>query len=79
MILPYPSHNAASGGPIKADREKQSLTNMGLKNKDGVDMKELWRDNGITTYLGMTFAGFPNTFMVYSPHGMPAPPLALPM
>jgi cation diffusion facilitator CzcD-associated flavoprotein CzcO len=46
-----------------------SLTNMGLKNKDGVDMKELWKD-GAFTYLGMLFNGFPNTFMVYSPHGM---------
>lgn len=46
---------------------------MGLKNKDGVDMKDLWRDNGITSYLGMTFAGFPNAFMVYSPHGKPLP------
>ena len=42
---------------------------MGLKNKDGVDMKELWKD-GVFTYLGMLFSGFPNTFMVYSPHGM---------
>lgn len=41
---------------------------MGLKNKDGVDMKDLWKD-GVWTYLGMLFNGFPNTFMVYSPHG----------
>ena len=44
------------------------LTQMGLKNKDGVDIKDVWRD-GIRTYLGMTFHGFPNCFMVYSPHG----------
>ena len=41
---------------------------MGLKNKDGVDIKDVWRD-GIRTYLGMTFNGFPNCFMVYTPHG----------
>lgn len=42
---------------------------MGLKNKDGVDIKELWKD-GVSTYLGMLIGGFPNTFMVYSPQGM---------
>ncbi|OAK94799.1 FAD/NAD(P)-binding domain-containing protein [Phaeosphaeriaceae sp. SRC1lsM3a] len=43
-----------------------SLTNMGLKSKDGVDIKEVWKD-GVRTYLGMMFHGFPNAFMVYSP------------
>ncbi|KAI1625745.1 hypothetical protein EDD37DRAFT_316725 [Exophiala viscosa] len=44
-----------------------SLTQMGLKNREGKDIAEVWKD-GIRTYLGMTFHGFPNTFMVYSPH-----------
>jgi cation diffusion facilitator CzcD-associated flavoprotein CzcO len=39
-----------------------SLTNMGLKNKDGQDLREVWKD-GIFTYLGLTMAGFPNCFM----------------
>ncbi|EXJ87480.1 hypothetical protein A1O3_04440 [Capronia epimyces CBS 606.96] len=43
-----------------------SLTNMGLKNKDGVDIKDVWKD-GIWTYLGMMCSGFPNMFMTYSP------------
>ncbi|KAH8719564.1 hypothetical protein GQ44DRAFT_762016 [Phaeosphaeriaceae sp. PMI808] len=43
-----------------------SLTNMGLKNKDGVDLKELWRD-GVRTYMGVLMNSFPNAFMVYSP------------
>ncbi|KAF2005814.1 FAD/NAD(P)-binding domain-containing protein [Amniculicola lignicola CBS 123094] len=43
-----------------------SLTSMGLKNKDGVDIKEVWGD-GVKTYLGMMMHGFPNAFMVYSP------------
>lgn len=43
-----------------------SLTHMGLKNKDGVDIKEVWRD-GVKTYLGMMMHGFPNAWMVYSP------------
>lgn len=43
-----------------------SLTNMGLKSKDGVDIKDVWKD-GVRTYLGMMLNGFPNAFMVYSP------------
>ncbi|KAF2794066.1 FAD/NAD(P)-binding domain-containing protein [Melanomma pulvis-pyrius CBS 109.77] len=43
-----------------------SLTHMGLKNKDGVDIKDVWAD-GVKTYLGMMMHGFPNAFMVYSP------------
>lgn len=43
-----------------------SLTNMGLISKDGIDIKEVWR-NGVRTFLGMMFNGFPNAFMVYSP------------
>ena len=39
-----------------------SLTQMGLKNKDGVDLADLWKD-GISTYLGMTISGFPNMFI----------------
>jgi cation diffusion facilitator CzcD-associated flavoprotein CzcO len=39
-----------------------SLTNMGLKSKDGKDLQELWKD-GIFTYLGLTISGFPNCFM----------------
>jgi hypothetical protein len=44
------------------------LTNMGLKNKHGVDMKDVWSD-GIWTHLGMMTHGFPNMFMTYSPQG----------
>ena len=43
-----------------------SLTKMGLKNKDGVDLADVWKE-GITTYLGITVAGFPNFFMCYTP------------
>jgi cation diffusion facilitator CzcD-associated flavoprotein CzcO len=41
---------------------------MGLKNKDGVDLKDYWSD-GVKTYLGMMFNGFPNAFTCYTPHG----------
>lgn len=43
-----------------------SLTQMGLKNKEGVDIKDVWA-SGVRTYLGMCMAGFPNAFMVYTP------------
>ena len=42
---------------------------MGLKNKDGVDLGELWKD-GVGTYLGITISGFPNMFIMYSAQGM---------
>lgn len=42
---------------------------MGFKNKHGVDIKDVWNDGGISTYLGMTLKDFPNAFMLYTPHG----------
>ncbi|KAF2490632.1 FAD/NAD(P)-binding domain-containing protein [Lophium mytilinum] len=43
-----------------------SMSNMGLKSKDGVDIKDIW-SKGMSTYLGLLIGGFPNAFMVYSP------------
>ncbi|OAL39451.1 hypothetical protein AYO20_01321 [Fonsecaea nubica] len=43
-----------------------SFTDMGLRDVNGLDMKERWKD-GVRTHLGMTCPGFPNMFMVYSP------------
>lgn len=45
-----------------------SLTSMGLKGKDGVDMKQRWQD-GVWTHLGMLVNGCPNMFMIYGPQG----------
>ena len=50
---------------------------MGLKNKDGKDLKDYWSD-GVKTYLGMMFNGFPNAFTCYTPHGKPFQPPAPP-
>lgn len=36
-----------------------SLTQMGIKSKNGLDLKDEWK-GGVHTYLGMTVAGFPN-------------------
>ncbi|KIW30415.1 uncharacterized protein PV07_06159 [Cladophialophora immunda] len=40
-----------------------SLTSMGLKNKDGIDIKQVWED-GISTYMGIFCHGFPNAFFI---------------
>lgn len=56
--------------PILLDlANSRRVTNLGLKNKDGVDIRDVWK-TGIKSYLGMSFEGFPNCFMIYSPHGM---------
>jgi cation diffusion facilitator CzcD-associated flavoprotein CzcO len=45
------------------------VATMGLKNKSGRDLKDVWSEQGISTYLGMLIRGFPNCFMCYSPQG----------
>lgn len=48
------------------DSHTGSLAYMGLKNKDGVNLKESWKD-GVHTYLGLTIEGFPNMFLGFGP------------
>jgi len=50
------------------DNMTGSLNNMGLRGKDGVDMKERWKD-GVWTYLGLMVSGCPNMFMIFGPQG----------
>lgn len=45
-----------------------SLTSMGLRGKDGIDLKDRWKE-GCYTWLGLTAPGNPNMFMLYSPQG----------
>lgn len=52
------------------DNMTGSLTNMGLRGKDGVDMKERWKD-GVSTYLGIMAGGCPNMFLIFGPQGRP--------
>ena len=42
---------------------------MGLRNKHGMDVKDIWKD-GVRTYLGILMNGFPNAFILYSPKGI---------
>ncbi|KAK3045700.1 hypothetical protein LTR09_012752 [Extremus antarcticus] len=48
------------------DSHTGSLTHMGLRNKDGTDLKDTWED-GVHTYLGLTVSGYPNMFMGFAP------------
>ncbi|KEF52109.1 uncharacterized protein A1O9_11735 [Exophiala aquamarina CBS 119918] len=43
-----------------------SLTSIGLKNREGIDLAQVWQA-GIKTYLGVSMPGFPNTFAIYTP------------
>jgi len=43
-----------------------SLIDMNLKDVNGVQLQEKWK-NGVYTWLGLTIDGLPNFFMVYSP------------
>jgi cyclohexanone monooxygenase len=43
-----------------------SLTNVDIRGRDGVSLKEAWRA-GPRTYLGIGSAGFPNLFMITGP------------
>ncbi|KAJ5097695.1 hypothetical protein N7456_008416 [Penicillium angulare] len=44
-----------------------SLARMGLKDVNGVDIGERWKD-GVSTFLGMMVPGFPNMFLPYGAH-----------
>lgn len=75
----FTNHGIISGGQERSfdivilatgyDNMTGSLTSMGLRGKDGVDMKKRWAD-GVKTYLGMVSSGNPNLFMVFGPQGM---------
>ena len=43
-----------------------SLTRMGLRNKDGIDLKDIWKED-VHTYLGLMISGFPNLFLCFGP------------
>jgi hypothetical protein len=45
-----------------------SLHQIDIVGSTGSSLKDKWT-NGIRTYLGMTSAGFPNLFFIYSAHG----------
>ncbi|QNE18591.1 NAD(P)/FAD-dependent oxidoreductase [Kribbella qitaiheensis] len=45
-----------------------NLTRIGILGKDGVDLADSWKQNGIGAHLGMTVAGYPNLFLLVGPN-----------
>jgi cation diffusion facilitator CzcD-associated flavoprotein CzcO len=45
-----------------------SITQIDIRGTDGTFIKDKWA-KGLTTYLGLTTAHFPNMFFLYGPHG----------
>jgi len=50
------------------DSVNGGMKNMGLKDVEGVELSEKWK-NGTYTYLGMAMSGFPNCFFLYGAQG----------
>lgn len=50
------------------DNMTGSLTNMGLRGSDGIDLKKRWA-SGVSTYLGVCTSNCPNMFMIFGPQG----------
>jgi cation diffusion facilitator CzcD-associated flavoprotein CzcO len=48
-----------------------ALTNIDIRGRDGLSLKEVWAQEGPVSYLGLAVAGFPNLFTVQGP-GAPA-------
>ncbi|KAG5724599.1 hypothetical protein E4T56_gene4007 [Termitomyces sp. T112] len=46
-----------------------SIAQIGIQGVDGVAIGNMWKQRGLSTYLGMTVTGFPNMFFPYGPHG----------
>ncbi|CAE6999273.1 hypothetical protein PTNB73_03887 [Pyrenophora teres f. teres] len=65
-VLNQENVNIVDLGKCGFDSITGSVTSMGLKDKDGMDIRDVWKD-GVRTYLGAMVHGFPNAFMVYSP------------
>ncbi|KAG6878276.1 hypothetical protein C0993_009634 [Termitomyces sp. T159_Od127] len=46
-----------------------SIAQIDIKGMDGVAIGDMWKQKGLSTYLGMTVTGYPNMFFPYGPHG----------
>ncbi|GAA0622206.1 NAD(P)/FAD-dependent oxidoreductase [Kribbella sandramycini] len=45
-----------------------NLTRMPILGKDGVDLADHWKREGVSAHLGMTAAGYPNLFFLVGPN-----------
>ncbi len=44
-----------------------ALSRIDITGRDGASLREVWQDEGPTSYLGLAVAGFPNLFIVQAP------------
>ena len=45
-----------------------NLTRIPILGKDGIDLADTWKQNGIGAHLGITVAGYPNLFLLTGPN-----------
>jgi cation diffusion facilitator CzcD-associated flavoprotein CzcO len=45
-----------------------NLTRISILGRDGVDLGDTWKQNGIGAHLGIAVAGFPNLFLLVGPN-----------
>ncbi len=45
-----------------------NLTRIGILGRDGIDLGDSWKQNGIGAHLGITVAGYPNLFLLVGPN-----------
>jgi cation diffusion facilitator CzcD-associated flavoprotein CzcO len=45
-----------------------NLTRMRITGRDGLELDEEWKRDGMSAHLGMTVAGFPNLFLLTGPN-----------
>lgn len=45
-----------------------NLTRIGILGRDGVDLADSWKQNGIGAHLGITVTGYPNLFLLVGPN-----------
>ena len=47
---------------------RRNLTRMPILGRDGVDLADHWKRNGIGAHLGITVSGYPNLFLLVGPN-----------
>lgn len=45
-----------------------NLTRIGILGREGIDLGDAWKQNGIGAHLGITVAGYPNLFLLVGPN-----------
>lgn len=44
-----------------------ALSRIDITGRDGASLRQVWQDDGPTSYLGLAVAGFPNLFIIQAP------------